>query len=107
MSEILHRRNTLQMQEYLALDTLSQTTEVWMTIVESGWNLWVWLVGVVESIWVLLKGGIYNYIDFLILLIPTPLALANFCSSILTFVHKKMFFSPLLYTTHHLHNNYT
>ena len=22
-------------------------TEVWMTIVESGWNLWVWLVGVV------------------------------------------------------------
>ena len=29
----------------------------------SGWNLWVWLLGVV----------IRRYIDFLILLIPTPL----------------------------------
>ena len=29
----------------------------------SRWNLWVWLVGVVER----------RYIDFLILLIPTPL----------------------------------
>ena len=49
--------------------------KVWMTIVESGWNVWVWLVGV---------GGIYGcgywvyivvrrYIDFLILFIPTPL----------------------------------
>ena len=28
----------------------------------SGWNLWVWLVGVV----------VRRYIDFLILLIPTP-----------------------------------
>ena len=28
----------------------------------SGWNLWVWLMGVVER----------RYIDFLILLIPTP-----------------------------------
>ena len=28
-----------------------------------GWNLWVWLVGVV----------VRRYIDFLILLIPTPL----------------------------------
>ena len=24
-------------------------TEVWMTIVESGWNLWVWLVGIVSG----------------------------------------------------------
>ena len=31
----------------------------------SGWNLWVWLVGVV--LWR------YMYIDFFILLIPTPL----------------------------------
>ena len=30
---------------------------------ESGWNLWVWLVGVV----------VRRNIDFLILLIPTPL----------------------------------
>ena len=29
----------------------------------SGWNLWVWLLGVV----------LRRYIDFLILLIPTPL----------------------------------
>ena len=29
----------------------------------SGWNLWVWLVGVV----------VRRYIDFLMLLIPTPL----------------------------------
>ena len=34
--------------------------KVWMTIVESGWNLWVWLVGVV----------VRRYLDFLILLIP-------------------------------------
>ena len=37
--------------------------KVWVTIVESGWNLWVWLLGVV----------VRRYIDFLILLIPTPL----------------------------------
>ena len=40
----------------------------------SGWNLWVWLLGVVE-------GGI----DFFILLIPTPLVSVLFCSSIPTF----------------------
>ena len=39
----------------------------------SGWNLWVWLVGVVR-----------RYIEFLILLSPTPLVLAPFCSSIPT-----------------------
>ena len=26
--------------------------KVWMTIVESGWNVWVWLVGVVIRRWV-------------------------------------------------------
>ena len=51
----------------------------------SGWNLWVWLVGVVLRR--------YMYIDFLILLIPTPLVSVLFCSSILTFCSfKKMFF---------------
>ena len=40
----------------------------------SGWNLWVWLVGVV----------VRRYIDFL-LLIPTPLVSVLFCSSIPTF----------------------
>ena len=38
----------------------------------SGWNLWVWLMGVV----------VRRYIDFLILLIPTPLVSVLFCSSI-------------------------
>ena len=42
---------------------------------ESGWNVWVWLVGVVAR----------RYIDFLILLIPTPLVYVLFCSSIPTF----------------------
>ena len=67
--------------------------KVWMTIVEwvecmgvasgcgeqevgvasgSGWNLWVWLLGVV----------VRRYIDFLILLIPTPLVSVLFYSSI-------------------------
>ena len=36
----------------------------------SGWNLWVWLLGVV----------LRRYIDFLILLIPTPLVSVPFCS---------------------------
>ena len=44
----------------------------------SGWNLWVWLLGVV----------LRRYIDFLILLIPTPLVYIYisvlFCSSIPT-----------------------
>ena len=48
----------------------------------SGWNLWVWLLGVV----------VRRYIDFLILLIPTPLVSVLFCSSIPTFFNKKMFF---------------
>ena len=43
----------------------------------SGWNLWVWLLGVV----------VRRYIDFLILLIPTPLVSVLFYSSIPTFVH--------------------
>ena len=29
-------------------NTSGVTTEVWMTIVVSGWNLWVWLVDVVS-----------------------------------------------------------
>ena len=50
---------------------------------ESGWNLWVWLLGVV----------LRRYIYFLILLIPTPLVSVLFCSSIPTFCSfVKMFF---------------
>ena len=41
----------------------------------SGWNLWVWLLSVV----------VRRYIDFLILLIPTPLVSVTFYSSIPTF----------------------
>ena len=49
----------------------------------SGWNLWVWLLGVV----------LRRYIDFLILLIPTPLVYVLFGSSIPTFLFiKKKFF---------------
>ena len=80
--------------------------KVWMTIVEwvecigvasgcgeqevgvasgSGWNLWVWLVGVVVK----------RYIDFLILLITTRLVSVLFCSSIPTFCSFKKCFSFL------------
>ena len=50
----------------------------------SGWNLRMWLLGVV----------VRRYIDFLILLIPTPLVSVLFCSSIPTFFGSflKMFF---------------
>ena len=52
----------------------------------SGWNLWVWLLGVV----------VRRYIDFLILLIPTPLVSVLFYSSIPTFLfHLKKCFSFL------------
>ena len=57
----------------------------------SGWNLWVWLLGVV----------VRRYIDFLILLIPTPLVSVLFYSSIPTFCSfkKKVFSSCYLYST--------
>ena len=49
----------------------------------SGWNIWVWLVGVV----------VRRYIDFLVLLIPTHLVSVLFSNSIPTFCSlKKMFF---------------
>ena len=51
----------------------------------SGWNLWVWLLGVV----------VRRYIDFLILLIPTPLVSVLFCSSIL-FILLNVFRSFIL-----------
>ena len=52
----------------------------------SGWNLWVWLLGVV----------VRRYLDFLILLIPTLVSVL-FCSSIpsLLFVHFKNVFLSL------------
>ena len=67
---------------------------------ESGWHIWVWLVGVVSRRRVWLVGWVESmgvvvrrYIDFLILLIPTPLVSVHFCSCIPTFCSfKKMFF---------------
>ena len=49
----------------------------------SGWNLWVWLLGVV----------VRRYIDFLIqYTYPTPLVSVLFCSSIPTFCSFKKCF---------------
>ena len=63
----------------------------------SGWNLWVWLLGVV----------LRRYIDFLILLIPTPLVSVLFCSSIPTFLFiKKKSFSFLFQYFLKLHFRY-
>ena len=53
----------------------------------SGWNLWVWLLGVV----------LRRYIDFLILLIPTSLVSVLFCSSIPTFLFILKIFFVLVY----------
>ena len=55
----------------------------------SGWNLWVWLLSVV----------VRRYIDFLILLFPTPLVSVLFCSSIPTFCSfkKNVFRSLYIY----------
>ena len=53
----------------------------------SGWNLWVWLLGVV----------VRRYIDFLILLITTPLVSVLFCSRIPTFCSFLKCFSLKLF----------
>ena len=51
----------------------------------SQWNVCVWLVGVV----------VRRYIDFLILLIPTPLVSVLFCTSIPTFFKCFSFFTEI------------
>ena len=63
----------------------------------SGWNLWVWLLGVV----------LRRYIDFLILLIPTPLVSVLFCSSIPTFlfIFSNVFRSLYIYIGRILHSS--
>ena len=53
----------------------------------SGWNIWVWLLGVV----------VRRYIDFLILLIPTPFVSVLFYSCTLLFVHFFFSFSFFIY----------
>ena len=78
--------------------------KVWMTIVESGWSVWAWLVGVVSRRWIFgyweraESMGVVErrYIDFIILLIPTPLVSVLFCSSIPTFFHLKKCFSSFI-----------
>ena len=67
---------------------------------ESGWNVWVWLVGVASgsgwNVWAWLLGVVVRrYIDFLILLIPTPLVSVLFCSSIPTFLFIFLMFFVL------------
>ena len=52
----------------------------------SGLNLWVCILGVVV-----------RYIDFLVLLIPTPLVSVLFCSSIPTFCSFVLMFFVLWY----------
>ena len=53
----------------------------------SGWNLWVWVLGVVVRK--------YMYIDFLILLIPTPLVSVLFLKQhpYFLFIKKNVFCS--------------
>ena len=62
----------------------------------SGWNLWVWLLGVV----------VRRYIDFLILLIPTPLVSVLFAAASLLFFHFVLIFFPSLYTVSYTHLSY-
>ena len=66
----------------------------------SGWNLWVWLLGVV----------VRRYIDFLILLIPTPLVSVLFAAAsyFLFILLKLMFFIlvPVLFCNYILCINF-
>ena len=60
---------------------------------ESGLNVWVWLVGVVSRRWVWLLGVVVRrYIDFLILFIPTPLVSVLLQQHPYFFSFFKMFF---------------
>ena len=72
-------------------------TEVWMTILESGWNLWVWLVGVVSRRWVWLV--VKRYIDILTIIINFPYStcISSFLAAYpYFFVHFKNVFSFFL-----------
>ena len=64
----------------------------------SGWNLWVWLLGVV----------VRRYIDFLILPIPTPLVSLLFYSSIVHFCKCFSFlFQYFFVITFYVLNNFS
>ena len=78
------------------------SAEAWMTILESGWNQWVWLVGVVSRRWVWLV--VKRYIDTLTVIINFPYSTcvnSFFGSSILTSLFFKCFFG-LLHINHTL-----
>ena len=62
----------------------------------SGWNLWVWLLGVV----------VRRNIDFLILLIPTPLVSVLFYSSIPNFCSFFNVFRSCIIYNRCSNNNY-
>ena len=62
----------------------------------SGWNLWVWLLGVV----------VRRYIDFFILLIPIPLVSVLFTAASLLFVNFLKCFSFLFQYFFKLHFMY-
>ena len=65
----------------------------------SGWNLWVWLAGCGWNLWVWLVGVVVRrYIDFLILLIPTPLVSGFFAAASLLFFLFLMFFVLVIIT---------
>ena len=61
---------------------------------------WVWLVGVggtgIQGVGVATGCGLRRYIDFLILLIPTPLVSVAFYSSIPTFLFIFLMFFVLV-----------
>ena len=58
--------------------TSAHPTEVWMTILESGWNLWVWLVGVVSRRWVWLVVRMYIHILTIIINFPYSTCISSF-----------------------------
>ena len=70
---------------------------VWLAGGGCGWNLWVWLVGVV----------VRRYIDYLILLIPTPFVSALFCCSIPTFFKFFNFFLFFIYINLQISSQHT
>ena len=59
----------------------SYCTEVWMTILESGWNLWVWLLGVVIRRWVWLVVRRYIIILTIIINFPYSTCISSFLAA--------------------------
>ena len=84
-----------------ARTVLCGCAEVWMTILESGWNLWVWLVGVASRRWVWLVVRRFIHILTMIINFPYSTCISSFFgSSIPTslFIFKCFFGLQLLYT---------